>query len=228
MIQRVYNWFHRISSRSGEKGEYSGGVWPNLVRRAARDLCLQTRGRVLEIGCGEGLFLIELAKVNPGLEIWGVDNSRERLEQAAVRCQAAGVNNVRLLKQEATEIAFSDGFFDAVLCINTLFNMDSLGTVARTLGEMKRVVTAGGKLIFDFRNALNLVVRIKYRLAPCYDPTVKLIHLKAYTPGQMAGVMRSLNLRPARKIALGFPWKMLAPVILVEARKDDTNSPSNR
>ena len=73
MIKRLYKWFHSVTSRPEEAGEYSAGYWPDKVRRSALDLCAHKRGRILDVGCGEGLFLSKLALSNSGAEIWGID-----------------------------------------------------------------------------------------------------------------------------------------------------------
>lgn len=65
MIAKLYNWFHRFASVPSERGEYSSGYWSELVRRQVTEMSSLDKGRYLEIGCGEGLFLKQFAQKNP-------------------------------------------------------------------------------------------------------------------------------------------------------------------
>ena len=85
MFEKIYYLFHRLLSKPDERGEYSGGYWQDMVRGKTLLLCRGLKGKVLEVGCGEGLFLVQLVRQNPDLGIWGIDNSDERLSQAKAR-----------------------------------------------------------------------------------------------------------------------------------------------
>ncbi len=214
MITGLYRWLHRLFSRTGEKGEYSGGYWQDKVRRSALDLSRGVKGRVLEVGCGEGIFLASIAKENPGLEIYGVDNDERRLQKARMALKAADLS-----LQDATRVSFEDNYFDAVVCINVLFNMESMETVRRTLREMARVCKTGGRVIFDFRNASNALLSAKYRLAKYYDDTLNGLPLNTYSLEEMEAVSKESGLKILNKKLVGFPYEPLAPVIVIEAGK---------
>ena len=219
MIKKIYSWFHRATSSPPVRGEYSGGYWQGLVRRETLLLCQGIQGRVLDVGCGEGLFLAELARQKPELKLWGVDNSKQRLELAEKRAREQNLKNITFSLQQAPGLAFEEGFFDAAVCINVFFNMESLASVSQTLSQMKRVCKTGAKIIFDFRNSQNPALRLKYKLARYYDDTVKGLPLKTYSPKQIDAILNELHLGTRGKRRLGFKLKSLAPIILVEAEK---------
>lgn len=222
MLKKLYYRIHRVWSRPDERGEYSGGYWQDKVRKEALRLCEGVRGRILEIGCGEGLFLLQLAKANPSLELWGVDNSQERLNRAQEKAKSAGVTSVRFLCQEAPDIRFEEGYFDAVICINVFFNMPSFVMVRDTIRQMKHVSKKTGKIIFDFRNARNPLLWCKYRLARLYDETVKDLPLRTYTRSEIKTLLRELNFSIEKERASGFPWLPLAPLIVIKAKQNET------
>jgi len=219
MLSKIYYRLHRLVSKPQEKGEYSAGFWQDVARREALMVCRNIKGRILEVGCGEGLFLSQLSAESPELEIWGIDNSSERINQAQQRLNKAGVKNFHLAVEDATRLSFSEEFFDAVVCINVFFNMPSKEVIKNTLSQMKRVCKVQGLLIFDFRNAANFLLQLKYRLAPLYDETIKNLPLRTYYPSEIETLVREFGLRVLEKRHLGAPWKRFAPIIVIQAEK---------
>jgi len=213
MLTEIYKWILKCTSQPGEKGEYSGGYLQDRVRKAALALCSQTEDRLLEIGCGEGLFLAQIVAQNRELQVWGIDNNEARLKSAALR-----LPNANLSHQDARGLSFAEGYFDTIVCINVLFNLESIDQLKQTLKEMKRVCRKDGRLIFDFRNSLNPLLSIKYRLAKYYDNTLKGLPLKTYTFKEIEFVLKALGLTAAKKKFIGFGLGFFAAAIVVEVK----------
>ena len=114
---------------------------------------------------------------------------------------------------------FDSDFFDAIVCINVFFNMDSLKSIELALKEMKRSCKNTGRIIFEFRNSANPLLKIKYKLARYYDGTVRDLHLNTYDPAQIEEILNNLDLIVTRKKFIGFPVPRIAPVIMIEAKK---------
>lgn len=220
MMRKLYYRLHRVS-KFKEKDEPSGGWWHSRVRQEAANLCQKYQGRVLEVGCGEGLFLTKLALLNPQLEITGVDSNINKLLKTEERGKESKLKNIKLIYADAVDMPFDDNYFDGVVCINTFFNMQSIDMVNQALAEIARVCKKGGKIIFDFRNALNFLLRLKYKLAPYYDVTVKeqKLPLNTYSPKQIKEILKNLNFRVINKKYIGFPGNILSPIIMIEAEK---------
>lgn len=216
MLNRLYSWFHSRFSRPDERGEYSSGIWQDMVRRKALEWSAEAEKKVLEVGCGEGLFLFQLKNKNPGLELWGVDNSGERIKQASGRIKDLGIS---LSVADATVLPFEDDFFDSAVCVNVFFNMPGKDLVKKALGQMKRTVKKGGTVIFDFRNAGNPLLKIKYGLAPYYDPTVRELPLKTYYMREIESMLKELGLEILQKDYIGRTAFFPAPIIMIKAAK---------
>jgi ubiquinone/menaquinone biosynthesis C-methylase UbiE len=88
--------------------------------------------RVLDVGCAKGFLVKDLIEVCRGIEAFGVDISMYALRHAASEIAR------RLCRADAQRLPFADATFDAVLCINTIHNLDRDGCV-RALGEIMRV-----------------------------------------------------------------------------------------
>jgi ubiquinone/menaquinone biosynthesis C-methylase UbiE len=216
MLNKIYLRLHQLFSKCEEQGEYSAGYWQNKIRAQALVFCADSQGSLLEIGCGEGLFLAQAKEAKPGLELWGIDNNSVRIKEAGVRLKG---KDVRLAVVEAAKISFPDGYFDAVVCINVFFNLPSKEAVRDTLMQMKRVCKAGGKLIFDFRNGANFLLRLKYKLAPLYDRTIRNLPLKTYYPGEIRALMDECGLRIVKESCIGAFGRRLAPIVVIQAEK---------
>lgn len=212
---KLYRKIHEMFSAPGEKGEYSAGAWQDMVRRKALELCASREGRLLEVGCGEGLFLRQVKERVPGLECFGIDISVERLKAAGSRL--GGVNGLSV--QDAGRLSFPDGCFDTVVCINVLFNLGSRQAVAAVMREIARVARPGARIIVDFRNRGNPLLGLKYALAPLYDPTVRGLPLRTYSLSEVRALLAGAGLTVVRAYPLGFAGKTFAPVIVMEAKR---------
>jgi ubiquinone/menaquinone biosynthesis C-methylase UbiE len=217
LVEKIYRKFTRLVSRPQERGIYSAGYWMGKVRKNTVALCASDAGDVLEIGCGDGLFLSELAMVNQQAHLFGIDNLPERLAGAEERLKHYGLKGIQLYLGDAQHMPFPNDHFGTVVCINLLLNLPTLDVVRAFMKEMRRVTSTGGRIIFDIRNAANPLLAWKYRLAPLYDHTIKNLPLRAYRLRDIEEVLSEMGLSVRNKTAIGFPWTALAPVILIEA-----------
>lgn len=206
-------------SRPEERGEYSSGHWQEMVRAKALELCRRDEGNVLEVGCGEGLFLAKLAQEKRDLDIYGVDIWKDILDKAKKKFEENNITNVKLHHCDASSLIFENNFFDVVVCINVFFNLPSEGIFYKSLQEISRVCKSGGKIIFDIRNSMNPFLWVKYKLAKYYDETVKDLPLKTYRLKKVTLTLKQHNFEIINKIYIGFPHSLFAPIIIIEARK---------
>lgn len=95
------------------------------------------QGNVLDVACGTGDMVIELAK--RGCSVTGVDISAEMLNVARQKTASA---NFQLGNAEA--LPFADGVFDAVTCA---FGVRNFVHLEQGLTEMLRVLKPGGTMV---------------------------------------------------------------------------------
>ncbi|MHC4579814.1 MAG: class I SAM-dependent methyltransferase [Planctomycetota bacterium] len=219
MIKKLYYWLHERTSSPEERGEYSSGHWQQMIRAEALELCRCDEGNLLEVGCGEGLFLSRLAKERPGLDICGVDVWKDILDKAKNRFEEGNIANIRLYHCDASSLVFENDLFDVVVCINVFFNLPSERILCKSLREISRVCKSGGKIIFDIRNSMNPLLWVKYKLAKYYDETVRDLPLKTYRLKKVASLLKQHDFEIVNKRYIGLPRSVFAPVIVVEARR---------
>ena len=88
------------------------GVFAALYGRAFTPLCAS---RILEVGCGEGVNLINMALGAPEAEFVGVDSAEQPIAQAHATAKACGLTNVSFHARDLAELDASFGRFDTIL-----------------------------------------------------------------------------------------------------------------
>lgn len=221
MINRIYRWFHKRMSAWDERGKPSAGIWQNKIRQKSWEMCRDIKGRFLEIGCGEGLFLALLAEGNKHCEYHGVDRQKSALASAEKFLKQKSHRGITLCEAQAAHLPYQDSFFDGVACINLLYNLATPREVEETLREAGRVLKAGGFLVFDFKNSRNPLVRFKYRWAAYYDATIaqQRLSLATLDPGWVHQMLSRLGFLTVREVYSGFPWNRGAPIVIMQAQK---------
>jgi len=118
----------------------------DIVRRrklVSEALAATAGERILDVGCGPGFYVAELAKTvgEDGL-VTGVDPSGAML--AAADRRTAALVNVALLGGEATDIPMADASCDAALSVQVY---EYVTDIDAALAEMYRVLRPGGRLV---------------------------------------------------------------------------------
>ena len=140
-----------IANHQAEQSRYLDAVSASkFVRQTAvntmRLLALQPGQRVLEVGCGNGVFLSRLAQaVAPFGRVVGIDHAPAFVAEAGHKIVAAGLNAIVSVQQaDAYHLPFRDASFDASHCERVLMHLEDPGAVLR---EMARVVRPGGVVV---------------------------------------------------------------------------------
>jgi SAM-dependent methyltransferase len=98
---------------------------------------------VLEVGCGAGLYLREIAiAIGPSGSVLGIDVSPDQIGAATGYC--ADLTQVRADVGDVLAVPASDGEFDAALSVQVLEYVDDLD---RALAEIRRVTRASGRFV---------------------------------------------------------------------------------
>jgi ubiquinone/menaquinone biosynthesis C-methylase UbiE len=142
-VPAIYERYWRPALARVAKGITGPGMTEE-VRIARLLLGLGAGEAVLDVACGPGNFSREFAKAvgDEGLVV-GIDASRTMLARGVAELRPAGVQNLALLRGDATRLPFRDASFDAVCCFAALHLFaDPFGG----LDEMRRVLRPGGRI----------------------------------------------------------------------------------
>lgn len=99
--------------------------------------------RVLDVACGTGRFLGQLARALPGAKLFGVDLSAPYLKKAG---ELLAGRDVSLVNDNAEAMPWADGRFDAVTSV-FLFHELPADARRRVAREAWRVLAPGGRFV---------------------------------------------------------------------------------
>lgn len=131
---------------------------------------------VLDIGCGIGLFTLEIAK--RAKKVVGIDFSEEAVARAKKNQAAAGQKNLRFEQANADNLPFADARFDAVVS-----RRGPVTSSLKALSEAHRVLRENGLLM-----EITIGERDKENL------------LKIFGRGQMYGAKEPIALSKKRMV----------------------------
>lgn len=118
------------------------------------------KGKLLDAGCGGGVFLPELSKKSQ--KLYAVD-LHENMHHVKRMCQIEDIK-ANFSSMSIEELAFQDDFFDVITSISVLEFVKDLD---KTVSELKRVLKKGGSLIIGFP-VLNYLTNASYYLIGCF------------------------------------------------------------
>jgi ubiquinone/menaquinone biosynthesis C-methylase UbiE len=170
-------------------------------------------GSALDIGCGPGQIVLKLAQRLPGWHLAGVDRSANMVRQAlaardemARRADRDLAARVQFSVGDGSALPVADASLDLVLCNSVLHH---LREPARLFAEIARVAAPGGAiLVRDLQrpSRLNYPLHVRWYgrhysglMYKLYCDSVRA----AYTPEELAGLLRGSPLRDARILTLG-------------------------
>lgn len=171
------------------------------LRTALRLAHVERGERVLDAGCGTGLWM-QLCRADgaPG-RLVGVDRSRAMLALAkAALDPAAGAAPAELVRADLSRLPFEDGAFD-VACAAYVLHLLRPAELEQALAELRRVLRDGGCIV-------TVTPYASGGIGPAWNALADRL---ASTRWRSMGGLRPLDTRPAL-LAAGFRLDAAATV----------------
>ena len=109
-----------------------------------RHLRVAPRLTALDVGCGTGFPLLELAdRLGPTSTVHGIDSWAHAVARARLKARVRGNTNVHVTHGDAAEMPYDDGAFDLIVSNLGVNNFD---TPAVVMTECSRVCKPQGRL----------------------------------------------------------------------------------
>ena len=125
---------------------YNPKYWTDVVKDFSIFYELKNGSKILDVGCAKGFMLYDFKKLNKEFNVYGVDISNYAIEHSLEE-----VKNY-LKVADARHLPFPDDYFDLVISINTVHNLDIKGC-SDALREIQRVTKKNSYITVDaYRN----------------------------------------------------------------------------
>jgi ubiquinone/menaquinone biosynthesis C-methylase UbiE len=99
---------------------------------------------ILDLGCGPGGWVLEVAREHPDIRVSGIDISRSMTQFAQAQATSRGYGNASFMVMDVKQpLGFEDASFDLVN-ERTLFGVMAPGEWPQLLAECKRILRPGG------------------------------------------------------------------------------------
>ena len=105
--------------------------------------------KILDLGCGNGRDIIEIAKI--GSFVYGIDFSEEMISEAYKEIEKTFINNasIKLSVSDISSLKFPNNYFDKIICSEVLEHVPDLDLAIK---EIKRVLKPDGILVITTPN----------------------------------------------------------------------------
>lgn len=180
IVPVVYERWWRPTLAWAAKGLTGPGM-AEEVRIARLFLGLGRGDRVLDVACGPANFSRAFARTvgDEGLVV-GIDASRTMLARGIDDTRKAAIDNLALIRGDATELPFGNGTFDSVCCFAALH---LFADPFDALDEMRRVLGPGGRI------AIMTSVRRPVTVRPMKPVVERLSGMRVFEPDEITGAL---------------------------------------
>jgi len=168
-------------------GLYSGLTRTRSLEQQYQEIaaCLTDQiksGRLLDVGTGPGRLLLEIHKLNPGLQLYGLDISQAMIELATKNL--AGLN-VELKMANVCATGYDSDTFDAMVCTGSFYLWDQ---PVKGLEEIYRILKPGHSAhLFETRRDYD---RDAYRSALRANLKQERLTMRLFGPFFLAQALR--------------------------------------
>lgn len=133
----------------------------NLGLMAIERLKPVDKEKILEIGCGNAMLTIELAKLIPNGEIIAIELSKDMVKQAKTNLAKYGINNVNIENMDAIKLDYKNEF-DAVFSNSAIHWIRNLEVMYKSIYDSLK--SPGRIIIQSGLKELNLLFQVLFDL----------------------------------------------------------------
>ena len=125
---------------------YNPKYWELVMRDFVEHYKLKPNAKILDVGCAKGYMLYDLKRQFPQMQICGIDISNYAIENSHPEVKDY------LQVGNAKNLEFEDNYFDLVISINTIHNLELEDCIA-SIKEISRVSKFNSFLTVDAFNS---------------------------------------------------------------------------
>jgi ubiquinone/menaquinone biosynthesis C-methylase UbiE len=140
---------YSFSMFSQNGGKFQEKIYNLAIQHLGTDL----KGKIIDIGCGNGVVAVKLAEKHENIEVTGIDYWGKDWEYSKNICEknaqiAKVESRVHFKKDDAGSLDFEDATFDGAISNLTFHEVKSVPDKKLVIKEALRVVKPGGSFSF--------------------------------------------------------------------------------
>jgi ubiquinone/menaquinone biosynthesis C-methylase UbiE len=120
--------------------------WKPVAQALIETYEIKSGMKVLDIGCGKGFLIYEMLKINPDIQITGID-----ISQYAINNSKPEIKSLLKRFDIRNYLPFKDNEFDLAISLGTLHNL-KLHELKIAIPELERVSMQGYIMLESYRN----------------------------------------------------------------------------
>ena len=171
--------------------------------------------RALDLGCGTGFPLIEVAnRLGPSCQIYGIDPWERAIERIRLKIRTLNVKNVIIVKGVGEEMPFGNESFDLIVTNNGINNVKD---PERVLQECFRTSRPGAQMVItvnlpetmqEFYDVYGKVLEVLCTRSEI-EKMLRHISSKRKSLQETEGLIRKIGFRIVNTIVDSFTWRFV-------------------
>lgn len=130
---------------------YIPGRWTQVAKKIIQTYNLNSKSKILDVGCGKGFLLYEIKLLIPDIKIYGFDISRYALKKIHKGLEKKNF----IIHDAARKFPYKTKTFDLVISLTTLHNL-TLSGIKKALLEISRVGKQSYIMVESYKNDAQL------------------------------------------------------------------------
>lgn len=159
-------------------------AWPWILESLDEEVHAMTVGsRVIELGCGTGNYIYQLASKHSKMDYYAIDNSDEMLKRAKQK----SVDVAWKFGDLEDRIPFESNFFDLIYCIDVIHHLNNVNNLFR---ECRRLANEEAKLVIVTEDYMDIKMR---GMAFCFPELIQRDWARYTDPSDLIKIGRIFN-----------------------------------
>lgn len=170
--------------------------WRKSLEKRLKYYSSMLKGKILDAGCGEGTFSLNIAKIAEVKEVTGIDLSKTAIKKCTEQAKKSNLSDKAMFRTGSiTDLPFKNDAFDSVFAFEIV---EHIVDTEKMFQELNRVLKKDGYLgitTVDF-NKLKIIIISLFYFETYFDPTTP--HIRFFTKNTLKRMLEKNGFKVIR------------------------------